>query len=176
MVGREVGTSTRVLSYAAWELQRQMAPLMCLNRDEIVEALLLEPMDNEAGISLTPEEAAALLGRNWCCRRLKRLLCPPTNIWKLPSLRNQPSGLMLWVPVLLCPQLWLPMVTHPRKPRDPGKGLNPKAHQPPTQVAPTHGSWHTLRRMRRYQIGGKNSSSSATQVPRSSVNRRCRTW
>ena len=39
-----------------------MAPLMCLNGDEIVEAVLLEPMDNETGTSPTPEEEAALLG------------------------------------------------------------------------------------------------------------------
>ena len=59
---------------------------------------------------------------------------------------------------------------------DPGKGLRPKACQPPTQVTPGKGFRHTSRRMGRYQIGGKNSSSFATWVPKSSVNGRCRTW
>ena len=84
--------------------------------------------------------------------------------------------LMLQVPLPLCPWLWPPMVTHPRTTRDPGKGLSPKACQPPIQVTPANGSGHISRKKGRYQDGGDNSSSSATQVPKSSVNGRSRTW
>ena len=51
-----------VLYNAAQELQRWMAPLMCLNRDEIMEVLLLEPTDEKARTSPILEEEAALLG------------------------------------------------------------------------------------------------------------------
>ena len=57
-----LGAPTRVLCNAAQELQRCMAPLMCLNWDEIVEAPLLEPMGDEPGTSPTLEEEATLLG------------------------------------------------------------------------------------------------------------------
>ena len=86
---------TGVLCNAAPELQRCMAPLMCLNGDEIVEASLLEPMGNEPRNSLTLEEEAALLGRNRGHWRLQKLLCPSRNVWKLLSPRNLPSRLAL---------------------------------------------------------------------------------
>ena len=52
----------RVLYNAAWDLQWYMAPLMWLDRDEIMEASLLGPTDDGTGVSLTPEEEAVLLG------------------------------------------------------------------------------------------------------------------
>ena len=51
---------------------------------------------------------------------------PSRNIQKLLSLRNLPSKLMLWVPLLL----QIPTMTCPGKQRDPSKGLSPKAHNP----------------------------------------------
>ena len=39
-----------------------MTPLMCLNGNEIVEALLLEAMGDEPGTSPAPEEEGTLLG------------------------------------------------------------------------------------------------------------------
>ena len=56
------GTLTRVLCNSARELQRCMAPLMCLSGDEIVEASPLEPAGEECRASSTPEEEAILLG------------------------------------------------------------------------------------------------------------------
>ena len=64
----------------------------------------------------------------------KRGYCTPMNVWKLQSLRNQMSSLMLWVPLLIHPKLQSPMVTHPRK-QEILWGLNPKAQQPPSK-------WH----------------------------------
>ena len=43
------------------ELQKCIAPLMCLDGDEIVEALLLEPTVDKPRTSPTLEEEAALL-------------------------------------------------------------------------------------------------------------------
>ena len=57
-----LGAPTGVLCDTAQELQRCMAPLMCLNGKEIVEASLLELMDDEPGTSPTLEEEATLLG------------------------------------------------------------------------------------------------------------------
>ena len=37
-------------------------------------------------------------------------------------------------------------MTHPRKQRDPGKGLSPKAHQSLTQISPSTGSGPTLKK------------------------------
>ena len=51
-----------VLCDVACDLQRCMAPLMCLEGDEIVEASLLGPTDDESRMCPTPEEEALLLG------------------------------------------------------------------------------------------------------------------
>ena len=59
MLCREV---REVLCDAAWDLQRCMVPLMHLEGDEIMEALLLGPADDRPGMSPTLEEEAVLLG------------------------------------------------------------------------------------------------------------------
>ena len=56
------GMPTRVPCNSTRELQRCMAPLMCLSEDEIVEASLLGPAGNEHRTSPTPEEEATLMG------------------------------------------------------------------------------------------------------------------
>ena len=53
---------TGVLYDVVQELQMCMAPLMNLNGDDIVEALLLEAMRNEPRTCPIPEEEATLLG------------------------------------------------------------------------------------------------------------------
>ena len=53
---------TRVLYDSVSELQRCMAPLMCLSGDEIVEGSLFEPAGEEHRTSSTPEEEAYLQG------------------------------------------------------------------------------------------------------------------
>ena len=53
---------SRVLCDAAWDLQRCMVPLMHLEGDEIVEALLLGPTDDGPRTSPTLAEEAVLLG------------------------------------------------------------------------------------------------------------------
>ena len=100
---KRLGTPTGVLCNTAWELQRCMALLICLNKDEIVEASLLKPMDDGPRTSPTLVEKPPQpwwrklpsWGRNWSCKRLMRLLHPPINVWRLPSMRNQLSDLTL---------------------------------------------------------------------------------
>ena len=58
----ERSAQTGVFCNMAWELQKCMAPLMYLNREDIVKASLLEPMGNKPRTSPTQEEEAALLG------------------------------------------------------------------------------------------------------------------
>ena len=58
----ESGCPTGVLCEAARELQWCMTPLLALNRDEIVEASLLQSLEGECGTSPMSEEEAALLG------------------------------------------------------------------------------------------------------------------
>ena len=50
-----------VLCNVAQDHQRCMVPLMHLEGDEIVEASLLRPADDEPGMSPTPAEEAVLL-------------------------------------------------------------------------------------------------------------------
>ena len=51
-----------ILSGAIRELQQYMALLMTINRDDVMEASLLRPIEEEAGPSSTPEEKTTLLG------------------------------------------------------------------------------------------------------------------
>ena len=55
-----------VLCDAVQELQWCMTPLLVLNGNEIVEALLLRPIEGECRTSPTPEEEATLLGDIKC--------------------------------------------------------------------------------------------------------------
>ena len=56
------GMPPRVLCKVAWDLQRCMAPLMQLDRDESVEASLLGPTNDMPWMPPTLEEEAVLLG------------------------------------------------------------------------------------------------------------------
>ena len=56
------GSKTGILCEAARELQRCMSPLMTLNGDDVVEASLLRPIEEESGPFPTPEEGTTLLG------------------------------------------------------------------------------------------------------------------
>ena len=56
------GVPTGVLCDVVWELQWDMAPLLVLNGNKIVEASLLRPIWGECRTPHTPEEEAALLG------------------------------------------------------------------------------------------------------------------
>ena len=58
-----LGAKTGILCETARELQQCMTPLMTLNGDDIVEASLLGLTREEPGPSSTPEEEAALLGK-----------------------------------------------------------------------------------------------------------------
>ena len=49
------GAQTGVLCNSAWELQKCVAPLMTLSRDNIVEASLFKSTEEECGISPTSE-------------------------------------------------------------------------------------------------------------------------
>ena len=53
---------TAILWGAARELKQCMAPLMTLSGDNVMEASLLRPAEEELGPSPTPEEETALLG------------------------------------------------------------------------------------------------------------------
>ena len=56
------GTETVFLHDAARELQQSMAPLMTFKGDDIVEATLLRPTEEESRTSPTPEQEANLPG------------------------------------------------------------------------------------------------------------------
>ena len=75
-------------------LSRCMAPLMWLDRDEIVEALLLGPTDDGPGMSQHWRKKLHSWMMNWSPRRLRRLLHSPMNAQKSPNTKNQPSRLM----------------------------------------------------------------------------------
>ena len=147
------GAPTGVLCNVVCELQKYIAPLLSLNGDNIVEALLLEPTGDKPRTSPTLEKEAASWEKNWSCWRLQKLLHPYRNVQKLLIPRNLLSRLMLWVP------MWNqnPTVPHPRKQRVPRKGLSPKAHQLLIQISPATGSWPTSRRAERYLTCGGNS-------------------
>ena len=78
-----------------------MAPLMHLSGDEIVEASLLEAMDDEPRTSPTLEEEATLLGEELELQEAQGAMVSSKIFQELLSLRNQLSGLMLWVPLVL---------------------------------------------------------------------------
>ena len=59
-----------------------MAPLMSLSRDDIVDTSLLELLGEECKTSPTPEEEAALLGRNLSHQKPQRLQQPSQNVWR----------------------------------------------------------------------------------------------
>ena len=130
------GAPTGVLCDSVTELQRCIAPLMCLNGDEIVEASLLEPAGKEVGMAPTSEEEAILLGKE------PKLPEAPEatsfqNTWRSV---NPQSRLTLLLPLLLhlpCPHL---AVILPRRKRNPGKGLRL------TQTMLESGSTPTCRR------------------------------
>ena len=112
------GVSTGVLCISTRELQRCIAPLMCLSGDEIEEATLLEPVGEEYRTSPTPEEKAPSWVRSLSCyiplrphssQNAQKSPNPQSPQSRLMlSLQNPPSKLMLLVPLLLhspCPHL-----------------------------------------------------------------------
>ena len=56
------GAKRGILCGAIRELQQCMVPLMTLNGDDVMEASLVRPADEESGPSHTPEEETTLLG------------------------------------------------------------------------------------------------------------------
>ena len=62
-----------------------MAPLICLNGDEIVEALLLEPRDDEPRTSPTPEEEATFLGEELELQQTQEATASPHECMETPE-------------------------------------------------------------------------------------------
>ena len=152
-----------------------MAPLMSLNGDDIVEALLLEPMGNELRTSPTLEEEATLLGEE-----LEPLEAPEVTAFlqEYPE-TPKPEEPTEWIDTHTYPCSF-PLLQNPaailhRKQRNHDKGLSPKAHQPPTKILSVTGSSFTLRTAERYLTGGGNSGPFATQVPSPSMTPKSKT-
>ena len=112
----------RVLCNAAQDLQGCMAPLMQMDGDEIVEALLLGLTDDRPRMSPTLEEEAILLGVN---QEAQEATAFPMNAQKPPNPRNQLSGLMVQAHLPLQPWPQVPIMTSTRTPEKPGAGLDP---------------------------------------------------
>ena len=113
--------------------------------------------------------------RNWSHRRLKRLLHP----------HEHPENPKPTEPIEQFDALGTPApssmtsVTHGDPSQETMSSWQRTEPQSPLTPYPSRTStwiWAYIKKMRRYQIGGENSVSSATQVPRSSVNGRCRSW
>ena len=147
---------------------------MYLNGDEIVGALLLEPTDDKPGTPPPLRSKLPSWGRNWSCRGLKRLQHPHDHM-ETPEPEEQDE--QFDAPGTPAPSSMTLIANGDlsQKTKRSWQRTEPQSPLTPTQVAPVHGSGHTSRRMRRCQTGGKDSSSSTTWVPRSSVNGRCRT-
>ena len=113
-----LGALTRVLYNAMRELQRCMAPLMSLSRDDIVEASLLEPTGKECKTSPTQEEEAILMGEE------HELPEASQNVQRSPNLQNLLSRLTLLLPLLLlCPLCQNLVAIFPRRQRNSKEGL-----------------------------------------------------
>ena len=170
------GTPPGVLCNAAQDLQRCMASLMQLEGDEIVRALLLGPVDNRPRVPPTSEEEALPHGDELEPQEAQEDTTSPLNAQKPPSLKNQPSSLMLQAHLPLQPQHQIPAVTSPRTPEEPGAGLDPSICQPSIQTAPMPGSLHTWRKRKSYWVGGGSSGPSAIRVPSPSAMLRYKSW
>ena len=118
-----------------------MAPLIQLDMDEIMEALLLGPSNERPRMLPTLEEEAVLLGMNQSPKRLRRLQHLPLNTQKYQSLKNQLSSLMLQVQLALHPWPQTAIVTSPRTPGEPGAELDTSAHQPLNPDSPNEWVW-----------------------------------
>ena len=93
-----LGMPPRVLCNEAWNLQRCMAPLMHLEGDEMVEALLLGSTNNGPRMSPTPEEEAVLLGDELEPQEAQEgTIFPLEHPGETPNPKNQSNGLMLCV-------------------------------------------------------------------------------
>ena len=136
----------------AWELQKCMAPLMALSRDEIVEISLLKPTGEEHRTSPTPEEEATLLGE----------VELPQAPKQLEVHEPEHPAEQIAVPVA-SPHSHLPnqVASLPRRQRSPGKG------EKQTQPVLASGSMFTQRRMMGCPNGGGSfdAYSSAPMTP-----------
>ena len=119
------GMPPGVLCNEAWDLQRCMVQLMCLEGGEIVEVSLLGPADDGPGMSLTLEEEAVLLGDEPDPQEAKEATTFPVNTQKPLNQKNQPSILTLHAHLPPQPQHQVKVVTGLGTPEDPGTGLDP---------------------------------------------------
>ena len=167
---------TRVLCNVAQVLQKCMAPLMCLNRDEIVEASLLEPMGNKPRTSPNLVEEATLLGEELWTPDAPEATASLQECLEFPEPEEPIKQIgALSTPAPSSPNS-KPQHEPPQKTKDPSKGLSPKACQPSTQISPATGSGPTLRRAGRYPTGDGNSSQFTARVLSPSTTPKSKTY
>ena len=133
---------------------------MTLSGNELIEASLLKPTDEEHGASPIPEEEAILLGD--CVGNLRPH--PSWNAWRslnhqspwselMLSLLDPLSKLTLLVPLFFPPLHPNPAATLPRRQRNTRERLRP------AQSKQVSGSTPTYRQMKVCQNGGGSSDS-----------------
>ena len=99
------GAPTGVLCNTTQQLQRCMAPLMCLNGYKIVETSLLEPTWDRHGTSPTPEERATILGEKQGPSEAPEAIAPFQECLETPQLKEtteQFDALSTPVPSKVC--------------------------------------------------------------------------